>query len=208
MPNLVVAFFLEDVGQEVIIPPLFKRVANEEGFGADQLECSVLHSRGGGSLFAYERFLNDANKTRHANADLLIVGSDGNCEGFAARRDQILTRAEGSLFADVIAAVPDPHVERWYLLDIPALERASGVRLSLQHVPEKCEKDLYKNLLRQAFDGTDVTPPLGGLEYGERVAADMDLYNAGKQDHGLRDFVDRSRAWLRRHVPVDPLTNE
>jgi len=112
MASLTVAFFLEDIGQEAIIPPLFKRVATEEGIGPDDLECSVLHSRGGGSLAAYARFLKDANKSRHANADLLIVGSDGNCKGFATRRDQILKKAEGSTFTEVIAAVPDPHVER------------------------------------------------------------------------------------------------
>ncbi len=104
------------------------------------------------------------------------------------------------MFAEVIAAVPDPHVERWYLLDLPALENAAGVKLSVQHVPEKCEKDFYKKLLRQAFEGTEIAPPLGGIEYGERVALEMNLYNASKQDHGLGDFVGCLRAWLRRQV--------
>jgi hypothetical protein len=198
--NVTVAFFLEDVGQEAIIPPIFKRLAAEEGFGPGQLECSVLHARGGGSLGAYTQFLKDARKSCLARANLLVVGSDGNCKGFASRRDQILKKAQGSPFADVIAAVPDPHVERWYLLDIPALENAAGVHLSLQHVPQQCEKDLYKTLLRQAFDGTEVSPPLGGIEYGERIADQMDLYSAGKQDHGLGDFVEKSRAWLRRQM--------
>jgi hypothetical protein len=202
MPKLTVAFFLEDIGQEAIIPPLFKRIATEEGISSDQLECPILNSRGGGSLSAYSRFLKDADKSRHSNADLLIVGSDGNCNGFATRRDQILKKAEGTLFTEVIAAVPDPHVERWYLLDIPALERSSGVRIAFQHVPEKCEKDLYKTLLRRAFEGTEITPPLGGIEYGERVALEMDLYNAGKKDHGLGEFVDRSRSWVRRQLAL------
>jgi hypothetical protein len=198
--NVSVAFFLEDVGQEAIIPPIFKRLALEEGFGPGQLECKVLHARGGGSLGAYKQFLKSARKSRLASVNLLVVGSDGNCKGFASRRDEILTKAQGSPFTDVIAAVPDPHVERWYLLDIPALESAADVHLSLQQVPQKCEKDLYKTLLRQAFDGTEVSPPLGGIEYGERIAEQMDLYNAGRQDHGLRDFVEKSRAWLRRQM--------
>ena len=200
MPNLSVAFFLEDIGQEAIIPPIFKRVASEEGIPPEYLECRVLHSRGGGSLSAYAKFLKDAKKTRHASANLLVVGSDGNCKGFATRRDQILRKAEGSPFAEVIAAVPDPHVERWYLLDIPTLQNAAGVHITLPPVPEKCEKNFYKRLLRQAFDGTEVTPPLGGIEYGERIADQMDFYNAGKQDHGFADFVEKSRAWLRRQL--------
>ncbi|HYR74920.1 MAG TPA: hypothetical protein VEM96_03690 [Pyrinomonadaceae bacterium] len=199
--SLSVAFFLEDIGQEAIIPPLFKRVAVEEGLGSDQLECQVLHSRGGGSLAAYAKFLKDAKKSRLASANLLIVGSDGNCKGFATRREQILKKAIGSPFTEVIAAVPDPHVERWYLLDIAALANAAGVHIALPPVPEKCEKDLYKNILRHAFDNTEVTPPLGGIEYGERVAEGMNLYSAAKQDHGLADFLDRARAWLKQqHV--------
>jgi hypothetical protein len=208
MHNLSVAFFLEDIGQEAIIPPIFKRVASEEGIGPECLECRVLHSRGGGSLSAYTKFLKDARKSRHASANLLIVGSDGNCKGFATRRDQILRKAEGSPFTEVIAAVPDPHVERWYLLDIPTLENAAGVHITLPPVPEKCEKNFYKHLLRQAFDGTEVTPPLGGIEYGERIAVEMNLYNAGKQDHGLGDFVEKSRAWLRRQLPQAAVPNE
>lgn len=198
MANLTVAFFLEDVGQEAIIPPIFKRVAVEEGIGPEDLECRILHSRGGGSLSAYAKFLKDAKKSRHATANLLVVGSDGNCKGFADRRDQILKKAIGSPFTEVIAAVPDPHVERWYLLDIPALESAADVHINLPPVPKKCEKNFYKRLLRQAFDGTEVNPPLGGIEYGERIALRMDFFDAGKQDHGLGDFVEKSRAWLRR----------
>jgi hypothetical protein len=206
--SVSVAFFLEDIGQEAIVPAIFRRVAAEEGLESDQLECRVLHSRGGGSLSAFTKFLKDAKKSPSTNANLLVVGLDGNCKGFATRRDQILTKAQGSSFAEVIAAVPDPHVERWYLLDIPALENASGVHISLTPVPAKCEKNFYKHLLRQAFDGTEVTPPLGGIEYGERIAGVMDLYNASKQDHGLGDFVAKSRAWLRRQLTSTLPNNE
>ena len=200
--DLSVAFFLEDIGQEAIIPPLFRRVAAEEGMQPDQLECQVLHSRRGGSVAAFAKFLKDAKKSRIVSANLLVVGWDGNCKGFANRRDQILAKATGSPFAEVIAAVPDPHVERWYLLDIPALSNAAGVHIALSQVPVKCEKNLYKTLLRQAFDNTEVTPPLGGIEYGERVAERMNLYAAAKQDHGLADFIDKARAWLRQQHAI------
>ena len=60
MSKLSVAFFLEDIGHEAIIPPLFERIATEEGISSDRLDYRVLHSRGGGSLSAYSRFLKDA----------------------------------------------------------------------------------------------------------------------------------------------------
>jgi hypothetical protein len=55
--------------------------------------------------------------------------------------------------------------------------------------------------LRQAFRGTEVTPPLGGIEYGPLVAKSMNLYSAAKQDHGFADFIEKTRAWLKRQKP-------
>ncbi len=36
------------------------------------------------------------------------------------------------------------------------------------------------------------------LEYGPLVATAMDLFSAAKQDHGLADYVEKARAWLKR----------
>jgi len=45
-----VAFFLEDSAQEAIVPPLFSRLAAEEGWEASQFDLQVLSARGGGWL--------------------------------------------------------------------------------------------------------------------------------------------------------------
>lgn len=193
-----VAFFLEDSAQEAIIPPLFRRLAAEEGFEDDQIILQVLSARGGGSLTAFRQFLKDARQRGHLKADLLIVGVDANCKGFAARRELVLKVAAKSTYPDVITAIPDPHVERWYLLDVPALSKAAGSPIVTSAPAYKCEKNHYKTLLRKAFVNTGVAPPLGGLEYGPEVAQQMDLYAAAKQDHGLNDFVEKTRAWLKR----------
>ncbi len=193
-----VAFFLEDSAQEAIIPPLFQRLAAEEGFTADQIIAQVLSARGGGSLTAFRQFLKDAQRRGHLNADLLVVGVDANCKGFTVRRDLVMKAAAKSPYGEIIAAIPDPHVERWYLLDTPALSQAAGVPIAVSVPAYKCEKNRYKTFLRQAFLNTGITPPLGGLEYGPVVAQHMDLYAAGKEDHGLNDFVEKARAWLKR----------
>ena len=193
-----VAFFLEDSAQEAIIPPLFQRLAAEEGFTSDQIDVKVLSARGGGSLTAFKSFLKDARKRRHLDADLLIVGVDANCKGFTVRRDLVSKAAANSLYNETISAIPDPHVERWYLLDVSALSQAAGVPIAVSVPAYKCEKNHYKTLLRQAFVNTGIAPPLGGLEYGPVVAQHMDLYAAAKQDHGLNDYIEKARAWLRR----------
>jgi hypothetical protein len=193
-----VAFFLEDSAQEAIIPPLFQRLAAEAKLTPDQIIAQVLSARGGGSLAAFRQFLKDARRRGHLNADLLVVGVDANCKGFTVRRDLVMKAAAKSPYGEIIAAIPDPHVERWYLLDVPALSKAAGTPIAASAPAYKCEKNHYKTLLRQAFTGSGIAPPLGGLEYGPVVAQHMDLFAAAKQDHGLADFVEKSRAWLKR----------
>lgn len=197
-----VVIFLEDSAQEAIIPPLFKRLAGEEGFAQNQLDIDILASRGGVSLKAFGQFLKDARRKRSPlQADLLIVGSDANCKGFAERRDAILKAAAKSSYREIVTAIPDPHVERWYLLDAKAFTFAVGNQMVVAPPDYKCEKNHYKTLLRKAFVDNDISPPLGDIEYGPAIAEKMDLYAAAKQDHGFADFIEQSRSWLKRFSP-------
>jgi hypothetical protein len=94
--------------------------------------------------------------------------------------------------------VPDPHVERWYLLDPSALSNAAGISEMPALPAHKCEKNYYKQLLRSAFNNSSIIPLLGGTEYGPLVADKMDLYAASKADHGLAEFVDGVKSWLKQ----------
>ena len=194
----IIAYFLEDAGQEAIIPPLVKRLIREAGKPVENFEHLPLSARGGRSISSYKDLLSDAKRRKHLPADLLIVGSDGNCKGFAARRDEIKAVAANPPYPIVVTAVPDPHVERWYLLDPSALSKAAGISKMPPLPVHKCEKDYYKQLLRSAFDGSSIIPLLGGTEYGPLVAEKMDLYAAGKADHGLAEFVDGIKSWLKQ----------
>ena len=193
----MVTFFLEDSAQEAFIPPLVSRLVEGEGLSLDEFEFSVLSARGGGSIRALKEYVRDVKRRKTAVPEALVVGVDGNCKGFADRRKQIEGIAGAEIFPAVVTAVPDPHVERWYLLDAPALSNAVGVPVAPVPPKAKCEKGHYKKLLRDTFAESGVTPPLGGIEYGPDVARDIDLYEAGKLDPALQDFVDRARAWLK-----------
>lgn len=194
-----VAFFLEDSAQEAIIPPLFYRLAAEAHWTESELDLRVLSARGGGSLRAFRNFLKDARRSGHLSADLLIVAVDANCKGFSAQRDLVLKAAGSSAtYPTVVTAIPDPHVERWYLLDLSALAKAAGTPIAASVPAYKCGKNHYKTLLRAAFADSHIAPPLGGLEYGPLVAQHMDLFAAAKQDHGLADYVEKARAWLKQ----------
>lgn len=202
MDNCKILFFLEDNAQESFIPPLVERLIIDIGGNIDNYDLQVLSARGGGSIRAYKDFIKLAKKGRHPSADLLIVGSDGNCNGFNKRRQQLLDASKGVPFLSVIPAVPDPHIERWYLLDNSALAAASGIPVQAVPPTIKCDKNHYKQMLKDVFYRNNLLPPLGGTEYGPLVTKTMDLYAAGNIDHALRDFVMQVRSWLRQHNKI------
>jgi hypothetical protein len=186
-----IILFLEDNAQEVFIPALVERMIMDEGKVVNDYEFRILSSRGGGSIRAYMDFIKQAKKRRLLDADVLIVGSDGNCNGFLKRKQQLLNASKNIPYPEVITAVPDPHIERWYLLDGIALANAAGVPIQALSPKVKCDKNHFKSLLKKAFTDQNLFPPLGGAEYGALIAYSLDIYTAGTMDHSLRDFVDQ-----------------
>lgn len=199
MAKHTVVFFLEDHAQEALIPNIVRRLINDERKNPIDYDLRVLSSRGGGSIRAYKEFIKGVKKRKTPAADVLIVGSDGNCNGFVKRRTQLNDAVKGVPYSTIITAIPDPHVERWYLLDSQALAGAAGVPVRAVPPNAKCDKGHYKKLLKDAFAQHNLFPPLGGAEYGPRVAETMDLYAVGVADHALRDFIEQVRDWLRQY---------
>jgi hypothetical protein len=191
-----VNFFLEDNAQESIVPPLFNRIIAENGLDSNCFNLSVLHSRGGKSISALKSYLQDAKKRGMSPADCVVIGSDANCKGFVKKREMLLAEANG-LALTLITVIPDPHIERWFLLDPAALSEAVGEKLVPNVPPYKCGKNEYKNRLKDAFKGSSVAPLSGGIEYGSEIAAKMNLYNVSKLDPGFEDFVRQAVFWLK-----------
>ncbi len=54
----------------------------------------------------------------------------------------------------------------------------------------KCERGVYKKIMKEAIASSEITPLFGGYEYGERIVEEMDLYNAAKKDVSLKHFID------------------
>lgn len=198
MARYTIIFYLEDAAQEALIPHLVERLIRDEGKNISNYDLRVLGARGGGSISAYRNYLKQVKKRKNLSADLLIVGSDGNCNGFTTRRQQLEKAAKNVPYPLVITAIPDPHIERWYLLDGPALAKVAEVAVQAVAPTVKCDKNYYKNLLKKTFTDQKLFPPLGGAEYGPDVAKIMDLHTAGTIDHSFRDFVDQVRCWLRQ----------
>jgi len=192
-------YFLEDVGQEAFLVALVERIAKEEGLACDDLHHDRRSTTGGRGTTVSElrRFLLDVRRGYERPFDLLVVAIDGNCQGYVDKRNELdHTVAQTRYPGKVVCAIPDPHIERWYLIDTHALRKVIGPEIHPDVPTYKCERQRYKNALRQAFIQAGIIAPLGGIEYGREVAATLDLYAVGKADAGFRHFVDELRTAL------------
>ena len=96
----------------------------------------------------------------------------------------------------VVLAVPDPHIERWLLLDGAAFKSVFG--RGCDAPDQKCDRGRYKHQLSEASRATNVVPRLGGIEYAEDIVQHMDIDRAAGADPSLRRFVDELRGVFRQ----------
>ena len=193
---VVVDLFVEDRAHEELLKPLLHRIAEEE---ATPIEVRVRSARGGHSRaiaeFRLYQKLVEKRASPEGRPDVVVVGIDGNCTAFARKRDEIRNAAEPGFENRLVAACPDPHVERWYLDDPDSFQEVVGYRPTVGR--KKCVRDHYKGLLIDAVRQAGHLPTLGGIEFAAELITAMDLYRAGRNDHSLRAFVDDLRGRLR-----------
>jgi len=190
--------FVEDAAHASFVVGVLKRVASELVIA---VEVDVRNAVGGhgavvGSL---RRYVRDVAQGRESFAEVLVVAIDGNCQGTQHVRRAIRAVSEKEVYAgQVVCAVPNPHIELWYLLDGRAVNEVIECEGSQPPLPEqKCEKGRYKRLLRDAFRAGDIDPPAGGSEYGDDIAAALDFNRARAADPDFDSFVDDLEAALR-----------
>jgi len=187
----VVDLFVEDRAHEELLRPLIERVSAAEEVEVEVRVRSALggHGRALEEFKLYQRLL-EQGAAGGPHPDVVVVGIDGNCITFAEKRKEVV-RATHAAFPDrVIAACPDPHVERWYLADPDSFKGVVGHRPTVGR--KKCARDHYKKLLADAVRRADQPPTLGGIEFAREIAAAID-----KGDRSFRAFVDDLRGMLR-----------
>jgi hypothetical protein len=190
-----VSLFAEDYGHEAFLCPLLDRLAGQYNVPVTVRRLSV---RGGYGTVVEElgEYVSDLMAYRENLPDLLLVATDANCQGFARRRKQFQETIE-PVRDQVVLAVPDPHVERWLLLDSAAFKHVLGKSC---HAPDqKCDRDRYKKLLAQAVADSGVKPLFGGMEHAEHIVRVMDLEAIQKQGESLGELLEelhsRFRMW-------------
>lgn len=196
MPEITL--FCEDSFHEKFIGALLNRMMNEQHVA---VSARFLSARGGLPRMHGELsdFLRDLDRDRHPLPDAVIVVVDANCLGYNDRKGMIddVLQHHPRFQQIVSCAIPDPHVERWMLLDPRAFQAVFGRGCNLPAL--KCAKDEYKKLLQSEIRASGIDAPLGGEEFAEDIVNAMDLPQAEAREPSfgrcLRTFRALFNAW-------------
>lgn len=139
------------------------------------------------------QFLDDL-AAQHEKPDLLVIATDANCKGLAKRSREILDGSPTPSIRTVIA-IPDPHIERWLLLDGAAFKAVFG--RGCQAPDQKCERDRYKNLLSNAIYEAGIDAALGGVENADAIVSNLNLERTAAADVSFGRFVHDLRQALQ-----------
>lgn len=185
-----VLLFAEDDAQEKFVGALIQRIAAEFGH---TLKLRVRSARGGFPrvLRELEGYSSACERRAEASPDVVVVAVDANCKGLKDRCEEVEAHAGDILRDRLVVAIADPHIERWFLVDGAAFRSVLGH--GCQAPDQKCEKDRYKGFLIRAVRDAGVEPLLGGIEYAEDLAKNIDLKRAAGSDHALRRFISALR---------------
>lgn len=196
-----VYLFVEDYGHEAFLQALIERLAQEYQVDVCMRSFSV---RGGHGKVITElkQFVKALQRDKEDLPDLLVVASDTNCRRLVECRKEI-EEVTQDIQEFVVCALPDPHVERWLLIDSEAFKKVLGEGCNAP--TQKCEKDLYKQLLSRAIRATGNPPILGGMEHAGDIVNAMNLGRiSGKVDSSFRDLVRDLRNQFKRWQAETP----
>lgn len=202
MDKITILYFLEDRAQESFIKAIVRKIAEEAGIPNENLIHDIRSSRGGSMVInEFKKFIKDTMKIGITEADFLVTAVDGNCRGYIERTKELskCVKAGHPLSEKIVYAVPDPHIERWYIMDQRAFKDGVGLNKAPALPSYKCDRDYYKRILIQTLKEEDRFTLPGVAVYAERIVDNIeDLYSLGKQEQGFKNFIDGLREMFRK----------
>jgi hypothetical protein len=181
-----IALFVEDHAHQSFLDALISRLAKEWGIEI-QLRWLNVRRGHGAVIRELKQFLRDLQRDQAGLPDLVVVATDANCKGMNERMKEISSET-ANIAADIIYAVPDPHIERWLLLDSGAFKTVFG--RGCKAPDQKCERARYKKMLIEAILETGIIPSLGGIEFSEDIVQAMDIKRAIRNDPSFKRLVE------------------
>ena len=190
-----ISLFVEDVAHEDFLTALIRRMADDYNITVS-IRASSVQGGHGTVITELKQYLRDLQHNKEDLPHLIIVGTDSNCKGLSERETEInqVTSDLGDL---VISMVPEPHIERWLLLDSAAFKTVFGKGCPVPD--QKCERGRYKGLLLNAIYEATMVSPLDGIERVEELVYAMNFQRVEQSDRSIRRFLTalqrRFRIW-------------
>lgn len=188
-----IALFVEDYAHQQFLGALLQRLAEESGVSI-QLDWRSARRGHGAVVKEFKQYLRDVQMQGDERPDLIVAATDANCKGLG-ERTKALTGVAQQADLRIVFAVPDPHIERWLLVDSGAFKKVFGRGCNAPD--QKCERARYKKMLIDAIRESGITPSLGGIEYAEDIVKEMDLGQAARNDASLQRLLEEFNAVLR-----------
>ncbi|MDG4603320.1 MAG: DUF4276 family protein [Defluviicoccus sp.] len=186
-----IALFVEDFAHQEIIGAILQRLAQDAGVRLNLDWRSARHGHGK-VVQEFKEYVRDLRNQDQSLPDLIVIATDANCKGLQSRTNEF---ASLDAPAPLILAIPDPHIERWLLLDGAAFKDVFGK--GCDKPDKKCARDRYKQRLITEIVAANVQPNLGGIEFAHDIVGQMDIDRAARDDPSLQRFVNEFRKKLR-----------
>lgn len=188
-----VCLFVEDQAHKLFLDALVRRLADESQV---EVELQWRNARRGHGAVIRElkQFFRDMGQGQCAAPDLVVIATDANCKGLVDRLREVREVSDGTGI-ETICAVPDPHIERWMLVDGRAFKQVFG--RGCDAPDQKCERDRYKKMLVDSILKSGLTPGIGGFEFAGDIVSVLDLDRAG-DDASLKRLIADLRVALRK----------
>lgn len=182
--------FCEDSGHERVIKPLLLRLFPDHT--VDVRIKSAINGKGR-ALKEFRNYLDDIQQLAQQLPDAIVVAIDANCKGYNKKKKEIDAQVpkNSSFKVPIIHAIPDPHIERWMLIDSKAFRGVFGKGCSAPD--RKCEKDKYKKALHDDIRNAGGVITLGWIEYAKDIITRIDIQHVEQQDNSLKKFFEEVR---------------
>jgi len=187
-----IALFGEDFAHQTVVGTLVQRIGSDIGLSTDLRWISAVGGHGR-VLTEVRLYLQELEKSAGPYPKLIVVATDANCRGLNVRSREFQGLSE---LVPIVLAIPDPHIERWLLLDGAAFRNVFGRGCDLP--PYKCERGEYKKLLVSNIQAAGVEPTIGGIEFGSELVNSMDIERAKQLDPSLDRFVSELHSAFRK----------
>jgi len=190
-----IVVFCEDFAHEEFSKAIINKLLNEYNI---QSSLDVLSGTGGHGKVETELrdFFRDITKGIISLPDLILVLIDCNCNKYKEYKRIVNKIIPNNYQTFTILGMPDPHIEKWLLVDAEAFKKTFGKGCTIPI--KKCGRDYYKELLREEIRKNGIKPLIDGIEYTDDIVNNMDFNNLRREkslDSLLRDLKNEFKRW-------------